>query len=70
MAEEGLIPRLINRWKFNREFSKEERDEIKRVKHQAYLDKLKYFAKLEGERYASEEMKEAMQILDNGKSRH
>lgn len=63
-TKEGLITKWIKNWKFNKEFSKEERAELKRLKHQATFDRLKYLAKIEGDKEAEEQLKEAMKIIE------
>lgn len=46
---EGLIPKLIKKWKFRKKFTKEELEELEQIKKQAFMDKMREKAKQEGE---------------------
>lgn len=59
---EGLIPRMIRRWKFKKQFSKEELEEIKKIKRDAFLSKMRERAKKEGEEQATSELNSSMEI--------
>ena len=57
--EEGLIPKLIKEWKFRKQFTKEELQEIDQIKKEAFILKMKELAKKDGEKLALDKMKES-----------
>ena len=51
---EPLIPALLKRWKFKKQFTSLEWEELNKIKKQAYIKKMKILAKEEGEKMAEE----------------
>lgn len=48
----GFIPQFIKKYQWKKQFSEKELNELKKIKHDAYLKKLKEIAEKEGERLA------------------
>ena len=53
---EGLISQLINKMKWNKQFTKDELKELKQIKKNAYMNKMREIYKIEGEKLALNEL--------------
>ena len=52
--EEGLIPKLIKQWKFRKQFTKEELEELDKIKKDVFMKKMREKAKKDGLKMAEE----------------
>lgn len=55
--EKGLIPEMIDKYKFNSQFTKEERDELEKIKHDEFMKRFRELAKKSGKKKAEEEFR-------------
>jgi len=55
--QEGLIPKIFKKWKFKKQFTKEEWEEIERIKRETFMKKMREQASNEGIKQAKEYMK-------------
>jgi len=52
--EEGLIPKLIKQWKFRKQFTKSELEELDKIKKDVFMKKMREKAKKDGLKMAEE----------------
>jgi len=52
--EEGLIPKLIKQWKFRKQFTKAELEELDKIKKDVFMDKMREKAKKDGLKIAED----------------
>jgi len=55
--QEGLIPKLFKKWKFKKQFTKVEWEEVEKIKREAFMKKMREKAGKEGIKQAEEYMK-------------
>lgn len=55
---EPLIPKLLKNWKFKKQFTALEWEELNKIKKKAFIEKMRILAKKEGEKMAEEHLKE------------
>ena len=64
---EGLIPKLFKKWSFDRGFTKEEREELRKITKDAYMDKARQHAKEKGLGKAKQDFIDDKEVNQNGK---
>lgn len=63
--EEGLVPMLLRKFKFRKQFTKKELEEIEKIKKQTFLFEMRRYAREEGRKMAQEEIKECKRRFKN-----
>jgi hypothetical protein len=53
--QEGLIPKMLKRWAWRRKFTKEEREELDKIKKDAFMTEMRKKAEVDGKQMAAEE---------------